>query len=481
MHEHAATRILFILILITYTSAAYASPYDVYGTGGADSATGLTGASSAAGPEALHYNVGALVDATPGFDVGVLAAFNNVKILMMDRPVGYDIPDLGADSPTQPSAADKPRQDTIGLPPLYGITLGGSADFGLDRLRIGALVFLPTQSALTLDTHFSDERERFASNKLHFELIDQRLRRLDLQAGGAYRITDWLSAGAGVIIAPIASMNNDVTLQDAANQEDAQINLHADTGANYGWTLGALVNISNTIKLGLSWRSPVIIEMTGENKIYVMGTTDSNGEPQIITQKLSFIPSYTPGRANFGATWTGARHEVSLDARYTRWSQFLDTHGQATDFNDTFSFGLGGKYKHAEHLELLGGVGFEPTPVPKQTGRTNYVDNSRGVVTAGARHKIAMGDRPLLLGWFVQLHVLMEQTTQKDALDSYPDCSPGETALCDEVPDDTRDTRSDSAYPDARGLQTGNPGFPGWTSGGWIGGFGVELAWEPRP
>lgn len=46
----------------------------------------------------------------------------------------------------------------------------------------------------------------------------------------------------------------------------------------------------------------------------------------------------------------------------------------------------------------------------------------------------------------------------------------------DEFPDDAVDTRG-QAIPSAKGLQTNNPGWPGFASSGVLSGGGLTLAW----
>jgi long-subunit fatty acid transport protein len=459
---------------------ASAGPLDIYGAGEEDTAQGGAQTAGASGPWALHYNPGALTEARVGFNVGMMAAINNIDILLTQRPDGYGVPDLGGDSSARPTSVGAPPQDVQGLPPTYAVSFGGVTDFGLERLRLGAIVWLPTQSAVTMDTHYSDERERYSTNKLHYELLDKRLRRLDIQLGGAWTATDWLSIGVGGLIVPDATLTNDVTLRDAANQEDAEINLHADSGAGLGWTLGGLVKLGDKVRIGASWRSDVALELTGENRIQVLGTEDARGNPQVLVQQLSFVPSYTPARGAIGVNWIGKAFDVNVDAIYMRWSDYRDTHGARAGFEDTFNLRIGGKWRAHDRHTLMAGLGIEPTPVPDQIGRTNYVDNSRGVVSIGATHRVAIADTPLTVGWFARAHILATRITRKQIPDNPEACTSDTTALCDEVPDDTSDGRTGQPYPEAQGLQTGNPGFPGYTSGGWIGVVGFSVRKERR-
>lgn len=472
---------LCALVCLLVASEVSAGPLDIYGSGEEDSAQGGAQTAGADGPWALHYNPGALTESPVGFHVGMMAAINNLDILLTPSPGGYGVPDLGGDSPARPTSVGASPQDIEGLPPTYAVSFGGVTDFGLERLRLGAIVWLPTQSAVTMDTHYADERERYSTNKLHFELLDKRLRRLDIQLGGAWTVADWLSIGVGGLIVPDATLTNDVTLRDAANQEDAEINLHADSGAGLGWTLGGLFKVGDRVRVGASWRSDVALELTGENRIQVLGTEDAQGNPQVLVQQLSFVPSYTPARGAIGVNYIGEAFDVNVDAIYMRWSDYRDTHGERAGFEDTFNLRLGGKWRAHDRHTLMAGLGIEPTPIPDQVGRTNYVDNSRAIISLGATHRVSVADTPLSVGWFARAHLLATRTTQKQVPDDPQPCTSDNKDLCDEVPDDTANGRTGQPYPEAQGLQTGNPGFPGYTSGGWIGVVGFSVRKERAP
>ena len=48
--------------------------------------------------------------------------------------------------------------------------------------------------------------------------------------------------------------------------------------------------------------------------------------------------------------------------------------------------------------------------------------------------------------------------------------------VVDEVPDDAVDGQLGDPIPNRAGLQTNNPGFPGFSSGGWIVGGAIHLS-----
>jgi hypothetical protein len=455
---------------------ARAGPFDTFGAGATGGAHAGAGMAHPRGAEAVHANIGALTEV--GDDqllVGIQAAYHEIEILLDERPAGYAVPALDGDSPAIPSSQTGARDDTTEVAPMYALLLGGVTSLGLEDLRLGALFLLPTNPLLTMDTHFADERERLASNRLHFELLGDRVRRFDIQFGMAYRLASWLSLGVGATFLPGARASNQVAVEDPSDQSDIDLNLSAETRNAWGALVGAHFETGAGWSFGASFRSAVAMRVGGSNRIRLRGTA----EP--VVQEFSLVPSYSPARADLGAAWELGRTTLMLDARYTLWSRYLDRHGRRPGFRDTVSGRLGVEHRTDSQMRLRAGLGYVPTPVPAQTGRTNYVDNDRLLASLGAAHPFEIAGRRFTAGWFVQLHLLSARHTVKSRLDTHPDCAPDVTVVCDEVPDDTADRRTGRRYPEARGLQTGNPGFPGFSSGGWIAALGATLSWEARP
>ena len=95
-------------------------------------------------------------------------------------------------------------------------------------------------------------------------------------------------------------------------------------------------------------------------------------------------------------------------------------------------------------------------------------------VSGGARHRFVVGERGVDVGWFVSVQRLLARDTNKTQ-GPYQNCAPGVKTVCDELPDSTTDPVSGKVLPQAQGLQTGNPGFPGFLSYGTILAVGLDL------
>lgn len=474
MRDAAVFWAAWCVALLVGSGQAWAGPLEVFGTGGEASAQGSAQGARPEGSMAVAINPGALALQERSLSVGMIAAFTQAEILLHARPPGYDVPDLGSDSPALPSSrTPRARQDTTSVSPLYGITVGGVTGLGFERVRFGATAFLPAGELLALDSHFVDERERFSSNRLYFELLDRRLRRMDLQFGAGWRLLDWLGVGMGMTMVPGAALANDVYLQDPTNQADIDLNLKTSTDFTWGWSAGATIEVARWLAIGLTYKSDVAVRVSGANRIYVLGAEGDEGG--YVIQRFDLVPSYSPALATLGLASTLGRWSLSLDGQWTQWSRYRDTHNEDAGFDDTLSWRLGAQVRLSERMTGNMGLSWAPSPVPEQTGRSNYVDNDRLVLSAGTGHEVDLGGKPARVSWFMQLHALRTRHTTKATQQAYPECAPGVRALCDEVPDDTTDGRTGVPYEEARGLQTGNPGFPGFSSGGWMGVLGVAV------
>ena len=107
---------------------------------------------------------------------------------------------------------------------------------------------------------------------------------------------------------------------------------------------------------------------------------------------------------------------------------------------------------------------------PTRPGARNYVDNDRvGAALAGALAGSA-GRVRLLLSLSAQVHRLLPRETVK-----LPPGPGGRAArVLDEVPDDA--VLAGDPLPGREGLQTNNPGWPGFSSAGYVLGGGLNLA-----
>jgi long-subunit fatty acid transport protein len=470
--------VLSAVLITGAASSAWASPFEVYGASARGISLGNAVTADADGADAIYYNVGALTRARSGVSVGLMLGMDNARIQLNQRPEGYDIPDIGSDTPTVPSDETlTERADTPALGTFSTVTLGGVTSLGTENFRVGMLASFPVAGVGGTQTHFSDERERLFSNQLRYELIGARARRFDIEAGMAYRILGRVSVGVGAHLQPSVKLVNQVYLENATDQEVVQINMDMKQGFSGALTGGLLVDITDYLRAGISVRQNLAFEIEGQNAIQIRGLNRSQQDYPVI-QDIGWRPTSSPSTFTLGGATDVGRTTVMIDIRYAVWSAWRDTQGDATEFEDTITPRLGVEYRYSENTAVRFGGSYEPSPVPEQTGRSNFVDNTRLIGSFGATHTFRVIGREFELVWYLQAQGLLSRTTTKSSRTAYPVCAPGVTELCDEVSDELSDTRTGLPIAGVQGLQTGNPGFPGFASGGWLGALGIELRWN---
>jgi hypothetical protein len=168
----------------------------------------------------------------------------------------------------------------------------------------------------------------------------------------------------------------------------------------------------------------------------------------------------------------GPSHTVTLagSLRYALWSDYQDRHGERPEdgdpglaFKDVFAGTAGVRYETGP-LHTFADLNYQPTPVPPQTGRRNYVDNDRVGAILGSDYEFPLFGLSFRAGAQAQAHRLLHRHQTKD-----------NARIVDELPDDAVD-ESGQPVPGAGGLQTNNPGWPGFASEGWILGGAITLA-----
>ncbi len=461
------------------TPAAYANVGDLFGFGSRGG--GLAGAGTALVDDhtALFYNPAGMSLGQPGMGIGLSVSLDDVAIRMKPRPAGYDLPDLGNASPLIPSNARLgQRGDVTDIPNNYSFLVGAQGSFGITRLRLGVAVMLPFNQIGHQRSHFADEREQYFSNNLSFELLGERSEHQTILVGTSWMLLDGLSIGFAMSVMPRSDTDSRVYLQDPARQDLVEMTVdNRQTGAT-ALQAGIAWQPSPALRVGAHYRTENAFTLRFRNEVQIKGFQDDPSSWPLV-QDVAVVVNYVPAQANVGVAWSLGALTLVADGAYTRWSQFQNSAGETgTGFQDTVSARLGGEWAGSPGRVLRFGLGWEPSPVPPQTGRTNYVDNDRVRLGLGSSHGLSLLGKDVEIGWFGQIHALLPRDTDKERLSTHPVCAPGVKALCDEIADDTPDPATGKPTTAFQGLQSGNPGFPGWQSYGLLLAFGVDMRWR---
>ena len=240
------------------------------------------------------------------------------------------------------------------------------------------------------------------------------------------------------------------------------------------------VNTSIAPHFGVNFKANDAISVSGtvhtEQKFVVdtqFGAMLPDGKKSQTTR--TSIHNFVPLSAGLGADFVfdphaESRFGVVATMVFERWSDYVDRHGERPDqygskfgWNDTFTGAIGLRYEGVSKAQL--DFNYRPSPVPEQVGRSNYVDNDRLSMAFGISRAFEIGNGVSLApGGQFQVHRLLPRYQAKD-----------DDLIRDEFPDGAVD---DNLVPIAssEGLQTNNPGWPGFQSQGWIFGGGVTVS-----
>jgi hypothetical protein len=496
------TRLLVAgLVGCALASRATASP--LFELAGDPGPGGLTARENADDPAAAYFNPALLADQPPSFELGVAMVSEQIGVTVDGRNTSpackmgaCDVPAVGGRgpesfrdgatgmpiaSPTVPTAwlqngngtfSARPRQAAgTGHQTRAYQTVGLVAQVLHGRLVLGLFAMIPLGQFTTANAFYNDEREQFFSNSLHPELYGDRLTATSLAFGGGFHATHDLRLGVTFTLslennasAPVYVSNlNDLSTVDL----DSNVGVNAAVAPHFGaeWTPSERLRVTGTVHTPSSFKIN-----TGFDYALATGSQQST--------EVKFVHSYLPLQLAAGATYRLAdAWSATAEVKYARWSQYVDRHAERPSgqyaWADTVTPTAGVRWRGGATTAWVDAT-YVPTPVPLQTGRTNYVDNDRVGASLGVEHVLTAWGSRFRIGTDLLGDRLFYRHVTKFVP---PGGSTDPQYVVDEVPDDAIDALGQPVQ-GAAGLQTNNPGFPGFASDGWVFGAGVHLAIE---
>ncbi len=254
-----------------------------------------------------------------------------------------------------------------------------------------------------------------------------------------------------------------------ANVDEMVMSLEPDLAPNFGFLLdlGALFEPDDPlhdafghVALGVAWRGPWLVSTNVDATILANGHVTFDDQDLLLSSLLEepmevelrdMTSFYDPPQLALGIKLGYSGLVLAGDLTWVRWSSFTETvapYSETTieslagtsvtiqsgyeypdpDFRDTWTLRVGGVFSYkpwpaARHLGntelfLRAGYAFVPSPVPDQTGLTNYMDSDRTVLAGGlgiqAGRIKGFSRGPVRLDIGGQYHVLETRTVQKD-------------------------------------------------------------------
>lgn len=469
--------VVVLAILAVFSSQARASSF-LELLGAADTRNPFSARILPLGPQAAYFNPALLPNAPQAASLSVVYMGQLVDIGLKGRPAGsdvsgaiYDARLLNPDGTSsrldwRPLATGDLRHGRGSADPLTHqafVTWAMSKHIIDKRLAFAIYAVLPADEFQGQGAFFSDEREQFFSNSLHFELLGDRTRMYAMSFALGGKPLSWLGLGAGVTLTTVSQVTSYVYVPDVSYQETSEINAELNLRLKLVPHLGISVEALDWLRFTGTLHFPYSSDVDGASDLQLWNYPYDEGKDSLV-QSFKFGFGYEPLRASLGAgangklgaaTWQGA-----LGAQWTRWSQYRDRHRERPpdEWSDTFTISAGSNLEVGRHRVGLD-LAWIPTPVPDQTGRTSYVDNTRLAAGGGYEIGFPIQHKTLFAGVGLQMQYLVPRSVGKSEHAAHP--------VFDEFPESI-DIKSGEVLADSVGFQTNNPGWPGFSSRGWL-------------
>jgi hypothetical protein len=302
----------------------------------------------------------------------------------------------------------------------------------LKRVRVGLALDLPAQYVLQVDI---PERVDQPTSPFY----DSRPNRVSALTAVAIDVFDQLKIGGGVNLTPSLTTPTTVKFvpgRSSSIQNDVVISLDRDMPLAASPFVGVRAQPLSFLGLALVFR--------GSDVSHSSGNQSTTAGPIIAKSPVDYLIFWDPAQLVFGTSlgpFQGV--SLSLDATYSDWSAFRSGFDQALTppFSNTLSVMGGVEWSTLPWLTLRAGGGYEPSPIPAQSGDTNYLGAGTTVLALGAGVDLRkICHAPLTVDFHVRGRLGSEQSATKNA-----------ASLTD-------------ADPTTPGQQIDNLGYPGFQS-----------------
>lgn len=186
----------------------------------------------------------------------------------------------------------------------------------------------------------------------------------------SYEINDWLSIGAGLVIA-----SGDVVLAKDIPAINGDLELKGEADYALGYNLGIYLRPSEKLSVGISYRSKIELKVEGGDATFDVPSALANTKfitNDTFSASLPMISSLNLGMAyQFNPKWT-----IAADVNFNNWSEYeqlfikFDKNSalnapQARNYKNTVTARIGAQYVVSEEFTARAGFYYDPTPVRK--------------------------------------------------------------------------------------------------------------------
>lgn len=217
----------------------------------------------------------------------------------------------------------------------------------------------------------------------------------------AYKVSDKISLAVGPVM-----QYGEVTLENKlptfainpafAGAPDGHLKLEGDD-FSWGFNLAALFWLTDNVKLGLSYRSEVEHELSGDTNVSALPLP-------FLNQTVGVDADLTlPAVTYAGIAWINGPLTLEFDIQYTEWSSFekldaafnqpvlalggVTSVNRAFNWDDAVALRFGLEYRLSEMVALRCGLIYDESPIPDETLSPLIPSGDRWLYTIGLGYK----------------------------------------------------------------------------------------------
>ncbi|MBP2832472.1 outer membrane protein transport protein [Aquimarina sp. U1-2] len=366
-------KLLLVVLFIAVTMVTYAGGYRVSVQGQRAIAMGHTGVAVVNSAELVFFNPAGLVylENKLNVSVGVSGIFTDVI---------FQNEELGISSETDNSVGTP-----LNIYASYQVT---------DWMSVGLGVYTPYGSEVSWPTDWAGSQ--LVNN------ID--LASIYIQPVLSFKLSDHFSIGGGpIFVTGSVNFNRNAT-RTTTDLEGNRSNITVDDSGvtNWGWSVGAMVNLTEDLHLGFNYRSEIILESEDGTATFANFPNSPGAPPNETTGFNAELP--LPAELSVGISYTYKKWLFAFDYNRQFWDVYesLDItfeNGAPSSVNprnyknsSAYRFGL--QYQATEKIALRAGYYHDETPVQPgffapETPR-NDSDGFTGGVSFAVTSKLAI-------------------------------------------------------------------------------------------
>ena len=325
------------------------------------------------------------------------------------------------------------------------------------------LASLPLGSFQSQDPFYVDERAQFFDNQMHFENLSKKFGNFVLCSGINLNVLDDLQVGIGLTFSNQSLAEPRVFVSDAAQTESSLTLSQVEVKGVLTPHFGASYTVNPDWILSATLHLPYQSGVEGSSKLKYWDQIETSGPQKPV--KFQFVYDYMPLRISAGQQIRlpiGNKNlQISGGISWQQWSTYIDRMGdRPNNFSNTLIPEGKVQLSSQDHIGYVSGR-YTPSGIPQQNGRTNYVDNNRVDIDLGYQYRVKSESTLYIFGVNLQGYHLFKRIHNKRSTSANP--------VIDELPD-SLSVQDGTLIEESVGLQTNNPGFPGFSSSG----FGLQ-------